>query len=80
MQSDLPIQEVWNTPGTAQERSLEIFPPTEELYDVTDTYPYMEPNAETNSEQANNIPTNPRGWKYNLRHNSKPNCNDDYRY
>ena len=25
-------------------------------------------------------PTNPRSEKYNLRHNPKPNCNDDYRY
>ena len=25
-------------------------------------------------------PTNPRSEKYDLRHNPKPNCNDDYRY
>ena len=24
-------------------------------------------------------PTNPRSQKYDLRHNPKPNCNDDYR-
>ena len=69
--------------GTHQEPHKSVpwkfFHRTEELYDVTDTYPYKEPNAETNSEQANNIPTNPCSWKYNLRHNSKPKCNDDYR-
>ena len=35
----------------------------------------MEPDAETRSYQSNFTPTNPRGLKYNLRHN----CNDDYR-
>ena len=60
--------------------SREMFPPTEDLCDVTYTYPYLEPDAETSSEQPNNSPTNPRSSKYTLRHNPKPNCNDDYGY
>ena len=68
-----------NTPGTAQECSPEIFPQLEHLCDVTDTYPDMTPDLETSPEQSNSSPTNPRSSKYNLRHNSKPNCNDDYR-
>ena len=52
----------------------------EELCDVTATYPYMEPDVETRSEQPNKSPTNPRSSKYNLSHNPKPDYNDDYRY
>ena len=77
-QSDLSTEETWKTPGTARERSRETFPQTEESCDLTDTYSFIEPDVETNSEQPNKIPTNPRGSKYNLRHNPKPNCNDDY--
>ena len=40
----------------------------------------MEPDVESSSEQPEKIPANPRGSKYNLRHNPKPNCNDNYRY
>ena len=77
VQSDLSTEELRNTPGTAQECSPESFSPTEELCDVTHTYPDMEPDVETSSEQPNNSPTNPRSSKYTLRHNPKPNCNDD---
>ena len=83
---DFPIQsglgpgESWNTIRTAQECPLVFFPQTEELCDVTDTYPYMEPDTETSSGQPNKIPTNHRTFKNTLRHNPKPNCNDDYRY
>ena len=78
--SDLSTEEMRNTPGTAHECSRETFPQTEELSDVTDTYPNMEPNVEISSEQLKSSPTNPRSSKYNLRHNPKPNCNDDYRH
>ena len=67
-----------NTPGTAHECSPGIFPPTEELCDVTGTY--LLPDVEISSEQPISSPTNPRRSKYNLRHNPKPNCIDDYRY
>ena len=80
VQVDVSTEEMRNTPGTAQEFSPEIFPPTEQICDVTDSYPDMEPDVETSSEQPNHSPTNPRSSKYNLRHNPKPKCNDDYRY
>ena len=69
-----------NTPGTTHERSPEIFPQTDEVSHVTDTYPHMEPDVELSSEQPENSPTNSRSSKYNLRHNPRLNCNDDYRY
>ena len=80
VQSDLSTEEIRNTKGLTDECSPEFFPQTEEIKDVTDTYPDMEPNMERSSEQPNSNPTNPRSSKYNLRHNPKPNCNDDYRY
>ena len=69
-----------NTPENPYVCSPEIFPCTGEVSDVTDTCPHMEPDIETSSEQQENSPANPRSFKYNLRHNPKPNCNDDYRY
>ena len=72
--------EIRNTPGNPHVCSPEIFPDTSEVSDVTNTYPHMEPHVETSSEQPEASPTNPRSSKYNLRHNPKPNCNDDYRY
>ena len=80
VQADLSIEETRNTPGTAQECSGKHFPQTEELRDVTDTYPYMKLVMETCLEQWNKSPTNPRSSKCNIRHNLKPNCTDDYRY
>ena len=80
VQSDSSTEEMRNTSGNPHVCSPEIFPNTNKLGDVTDTYPPMEPNADPSSEQPQNSPTNPRSSKYNLRHNPKPNCNDDYRY
>ena len=80
LQSDYSTEEMSNTPGNPHVCSPEIFPNTDEVGDVTDTYPHMEPDVVTSSEQPKNSPTNPRSSKYNLRHNPKPNCNDDYRY
>ena len=80
VQSELTTEETRNTPGTTHEYSPEIFSQTGEVSDVTDTYPHMETDVEQSSEQPENSPTNPRSSKYNIRHNPKPNCNDDYRY
>ena len=80
LQFELSTEEMRNTPETTHECSPEIFPQTEEINDVTGTYPDIEPGVETNSEQPNSSPTNPRSSKYNLRHNPQPNCNDDYKY
>ena len=80
VRTDFSTEEMRNTPGEPHLCSPEIFPCTDELGDVTDTCPHMETDVETSSEQPQNSPTNPRSSKYNLRHNPKPNCNDDYRY
>ena len=80
VQTDIPTGELKNTPGISYEEFLEIFPQTDEVSDVTDTYPHMEPDVESSSGQPESIPTNPRSSKNNSRHNPKPNCNDDYRY
>ena len=80
VQSDFSTEEMRNLPRTTHACSPEIFPQTDEVSDVTDTYPHMEPDVESCSEQPENSPTNPRSSKNNLRHNPKPNCNDDYRY
>ena len=80
IQSDLSTGEMRNTLGTTHECSPEIFPPTAETSDVADTYTHVKPDVGTSSEQQGNIPSNPRSSKYSLRHNPKPNCNDDYRY
>ena len=80
VQSDFSTEEMRNTPGNPHVCSLDIIPNSDQLVDVTDTCPHMEPDVETSSEQPQNSPTNPRSSKYNLRHNPKPNCNDDYRY
>ena len=50
IQSDLSTEETRNTPRCGHECFLEIFPQTEELCDVTDTYLDMEHDVETNSE------------------------------
>ena len=39
-----------------------------------------QPDSDTSVEPLDPTPTNPRSSKYDLRHNPKPNCNDDYRY
>ena len=80
LQSDYSTEEMRNTPGTPHVCSPEFFPCTDEVSDVTDTCPHMEPAVDSSAEQPENSPTNPRSSKYNLRHNPKPNCTDDYRY
>ena len=69
LQSDYSTEEMKNTSGSPHVCSPEIFPNTDELSDVTDTCPHMEPDVETSSEQPQNTPTNPRSSKNNLRHN-----------
>ena len=48
-----------NTPGTTHECSSKIFLQTDEVSDVIDTYPHMEPNVEARLEQPENSPTIP---------------------
>ena len=77
---DLSNDETCTIPGTIQEDSPEVFPHTDEGSDGTDTDQYMEPDAEANSEQLSPTDAKPPITKYDLRHNPKPKCNDDYRY
>ena len=51
VQSDLSTEEMRNTPRTGDVCSPEIFLQMEELSDVTDTYPKMEPHVEASSER-----------------------------
>ena len=69
-----------STPGTIRESSPEIIPQVDRSYDGADTDHYMQPDADASVERLDPTPTNPRSSKYHLRHNPKPNCNDDYRY
>ena len=78
IQTDLSTGKMRNTRGTIHECPPEFSPPIDETRDVEDTY--TEPEVEKSSQQQQNSPNNPRSSKYNLRHNPKPNCNDDYRY
>ena len=73
------VDELRSIPGTIRENSSEIIPQTGRSYDGTDTDHYMQPDAGTTVEQLDPTPINPRSSKYDLRHNPKPNCNDDYR-
>ena len=72
--------ETRSTPGFIQEDSSDILPHADETGDGTDTDHYMQPDADNSVEQIDLTPTNPRSSKYNLRHNPRPNCKDDYRY
>ena len=72
--------ETRSTPGVIQEDSSNILPHADEIDDGVDTDHYMQPDADNSVERIDPTPTNPRSSKYNLRHNPRPNCNDDYRY
>ena len=80
VRSEQAANETRSTPGTTQENCSEILPHTDEKGDGTDTDHYMRPDADTSVEQIDPTPTNTRSSKYDLHHNPRPNCNDDYRY
>ena len=69
-----------STPGTTRRRSAEVIPQLDNSNDGTDTDHYMQTDADTSVEQIDPTPTNPRSSKFDLRHNPRLNCNDDYRY
>ena len=72
--------EMSSTPGTMREDSPGVCPQTDRSCNGTDTDNYMQSDVNTSLEQPNPTHTNPRASKYDARHNSKPKCNDDYRY
>ena len=59
VQYDFSTEEMRKTPGTRDNFSPEIFPQTEELCYVTDTYPDMKPDVEARSKQPENSPKTP---------------------
>ena len=66
---DLANDEKCNIPGNIREHSSEIFLEAYEVGDGTDTDHYVEPDAETYSEQLNPTNVNPHSTKYDLGHN-----------
>ena len=80
IRSEQTADEMRNTPGITLENSPEIIPQPDGSPDGRDVDRDTQPDAGMSVEQLDPMPTNPRSSKYDLRHNPKPNCNDDYRY
>ena len=68
-----------STSGTIPENYQEIVPQQDRSYDGFDTDYDMQPDAYAGVEHLDPTLTNLRSSKYDLRHNRKPNSNDDYR-
>ena len=80
IRSKQTADETRNIPGTIPESPPQIIRQPHTSYDGRDMDHDTQPDADTSVEQLDPMPTNPRISKYDLRHNPKPNCNDDYRY
>ena len=80
IRSEQTADEMRNTPGITPENSSEIIPQPDGSSDGRDVDCDTQPDADMSVEQLDPMPTNPRSSKNDLRHNSKPNCNDDYNY
>ena len=79
IQSEQAADETRNTPGIIPENSPEMIPQPDGSFDGRDVDHDTQPDANTSVEQPDPTPSNPRCSKYDLRHNPKPNSNDDYR-
>ena len=77
--SEQAADEMRDTPGIIPGNSPEIIPQPDGSYDGRDVDHDTQLDADTKVEQPGSAPTNPRSSKYDLRHNPKLNCNDDYR-
>ena len=80
IRSEQTADEMRNTPGITPENSLENIPQPDGSSDGRDVDRDTQTDTDMGVEQLDPMPTNPRSSKYDLRHNPKPNCNDDYRY
>ena len=69
-----------STPGIIPGISPGNTPQTDGSCDGRNVDHDAQPDADTSVEQPDLTPTNPRSSKYDLRHNRKPNFNDDKRY
>ena len=79
IRSEKATDDTGSSPGNTRKSSPEFIPQVDNSYDGTDTDHYKQPDADTSVEQIEPTPTNPRSSKYDLRHNPRPNCNEDYR-
>ena len=80
IQSEQTADEMRSSPGTIPENYPETTLQLDETYDGRDVDHDTQPLGDPSVEQPHPTPTNPRSSKYDLRHNPKPNCNEDYRY
>ena len=80
IRSEQAADEMRSTPGILRENAPESTPQPDGSYDERNVDHDTQPDADTSVEQLDPMPTNTRSSKYDLRHNPKPNCNDDYRY
>ena len=80
IRSEQTADEMRNTPGITPENSQEIIPQPDGSSDGRDVDRDTQRDADLSVEQLDLMPTSPRSSKYDLRHNPKPNFNDDYRY
>ena len=80
IRSEQAADETRSTPGIIREKSPRNTPQPDGSYDERNVDHDTQPDADTSVEQLDPMPTNPRSSKYDLRHNPKPDCNDDYRY
>ena len=80
IRSKQAADEMRSMPGIIREKSPGTTPQPDGSYDERNVDHDTQPDADTSVEQLDPMPTNPRSSKCDLRHNPKPNCNDDYRY
>ena len=80
IRSEQAADEMRNTPGLKPENSPGSIHQPDGPYDGRDVDRDTQPDADTRAEQIDPMPTNTRSSEYDLHHNRKPNCNDDYRY
>ena len=80
IRSEQAADETRSTPGIRRENFPGNTPQPDGSYDERYVDHDTQPDADTSVEQLDPMRTNPRSSKYDLRHNPKPNCNEDYRY
>ena len=80
IRSEQTADKMRSTPGITPENSPENTPQPDGSYDERNVDHDTQPDADTSVEQLDPMPTNPHSSKNDLRHNPKPDCNDDYRY
>ena len=80
IRSEQTANEMRSTLGIIPGNSTENTPQPNGSYDGRNVDHDTQLDADMSVEQPDPTPTNPRSSKYDLRHNLKPNCNEDYRY